>query len=515
MRNRHPIRLTIPNIIKYIREAEDADTISHYENVMVSTYMTTLLYFGTIATIIVQFFFKSQNLKESVFDSLFFLFVAIAFEVIIRADLKTNLVTLVISGLSALTFFFIVIRFYDLIGGTVWIVAFIQLILAMIPITRVMLYSLILTYLIVGFYIVFFQASFRISELNNVLQIFLFAALCIIAAAVHKVNKNRYHKAELYLQEALIKKEEITALYEQIAASEEEAKATLDQLRKTQEQLIQQEKLAGIGQLAAGVAHEINNPLGYISSNFETSRDYFNYYKKTLQTYRNFIHFLPHISAKKLDAKIQEIKELEEDQLDFISSDLEDLFNDIEDGLKRISEIVMGLKTFSRVEQNDQFEDYDLNSGIRNTLLIARNEIKHHARVVEILGDIPMIQAKGSQINQVLLNIILNAAYAVKDKSENLGAIIVSTERLNDYVRCEIEDNGSGIEEKNISKIFDPFFTTKPIGRGTGLGLSIAYDIVVNKHGGEISVESEAGGYTKFIIKLPIKQLKIEIGEKL
>ncbi len=297
-----------------------------------------------------------------------------------------------------------------------------------------------------------------------------------------------------------------------LVENNKELKATLDELKQVQEQLVQQEKLAGIGQLAAGVAHEINNPLGYIYSNVQTSREYFTRYKKMLDSYKAFIDSLHRIPSEKLESKIWEIKTLEEKSgLDFVSTDIEDLFEDVEDGLKRISEIVTSLKSFSRVDHSRELEEYDLNKGIKNTLLMARNEIKHHARVVEVLSDIPVIKAMGNQIDQVLLNIILNAVYAVKARElSDLGLIIVSTHISNGCILCQIEDNGIGIEDVNVKKIFDPFFTTKPTGKGTGLGLSIAYDIIVNKHGGEILVESTPKVGTKFIIKLPIKKTEQE-----
>lgn len=283
---------------------------------------------------------------------------------------------------------------------------------------------------------------------------------------------------------------------------------TLKELEKAQEQLVQLDKLVAIGQLAAGVAHEINNPLGFIYSNFETSVKYFNQYKEIIKVYKNFINYLkPYDDFK---AKIEEIEILEQKYgIEIISSDLEDLFNDIEDGLKRISGTVKGLKTFARVSFNDEFEDYNLNNGIKNTMTIARSSMKYYANYIESLGKIPFIKAKGSEINQVLLNIILNAVYAIKSKNQNeLGTIIVSTNVVDNFVKCEIEDNGVGIDSENLNKIFNPFFTTKPIGHGTGLGLSIAYDIVVNKHRGSLLVDSKLGVGTKFTIMLPINKIE-------
>jgi len=191
--------------------------------------------------------------------------------------------------------------------------------------------------------------------------------------------------------------------------------------------------------------------------------------------------------------------------IDFINSDITDLFNDVSDGLERISKIVMGLRTFSRVDQQNEFEEYDLNNGIQNTLLVANNEIKYHAKVELFLGDIPNIYANGGQINQVLLNIIINAVHATKSKEDiNSSLITVRTYSDERYASCEIEDNGTGIPGNIIGRIFDPFYTTKPVGQGTGLGLSIAYDIIVNKHKGELLVDSKPDAGSKFTVRLPV-----------
>jgi two-component system NtrC family sensor kinase len=518
MKKKVTIKRTVPGIMKALRETEDVKMISTYENMLMCMYATVLLLFAMGVNIVVRYFILSQDITIVLCDCLFFLFLAVAFDVVTRIDLNSNMVTLLISGLFSLTTIFLTIRFYDIIGPAVWTVAFIQLLLIQMRINKIMISfltgTLILTNIYV-FYHSFHTIPYAMNIIYYVIQIVLFVVVFFVSAGVHKVNVNHYDKLAKQLQVVISQKEEITTLYKEILAYEEKTKETVYRLGKTQEQLIQNEKLAGIGQLAAGVAHEINNPLGYISSNFETARKYFTKYKEMLQAFKSFMDNLHNLPAEKLDAKIEEIREIEEkSDLSFISDDMEDLFNDIEDGLKRVNEIVMGLNTFSRVEQDDHFEEYDLNKGIKNTLLMARNEIKHYARVVEQLGNIPVVQVKGSQINQVLLNIIMNAIYAIKAKeSDNLGLIIVSTETANGFVYCRIEDNGTGIVEKNIRRIFEPFFTTKPIGSGTGLGLSIAYDIIVNKHGGQLFVESTPGMGTKFIIKLPIKQARYEAGK--
>ncbi len=312
-------------------------------------------------------------------------------------------------------------------------------------------------------------------------------------------------------QHTLVIIDDITGLkqlQEELKGSNEELQNALIELQRTQNHLIQQEKLAGIGQLAAGVAHEINNPLGFVMSNFETSKNYFEKYKRILDAYRYLKDELLNLGDKNIEIKISDINDLErKENMQFITEDLEDLFKDSKEGLERIGKIITGLRLFSRVDQQNDIAEYDLNEGIQNTLIVVNNEIKYYAAVEENLQNIPIIQANGGQINQVLLNLIVNAVHAIKSKGiEEMGLIKISTSCDDKFIYCCIEDNGEGIAEDNLNKIFDPFFTTKSIGKGTGLGLSISYDIIVNKHDGELQVKSTQGVGSSFIIKIPIHE---------
>ena len=316
-----------------------------------------------------------------------------------------------------------------------------------------------------------------------------------LVVAFNKIQqKEKEHICELEEKQAII------------IEREQLAQDTLKKLKQLQTQLINQEKLAGIGQLAAGVAHEINTPLGYVSSNIETLKNYIMNYRTMLDIYRNFYKEVCKLYPDQSIPEMSTVYNTESKiNIDFINSDITDLFIDVSDGLERISKIVMGLRTFSRVDQQNEFEEYDLNNGIQNTLLVANNEIKYHAKVELFLGDIPNIYANGGQINQVLLNIIINAVHATKSKEDiNSSLITVRTYSDEHYASCEIEDNGTGIPENIVGRIFDPFYTTKPVGQGTGLGLSIAYDIIVNKHKGELLVDSKPDAGSKFTVRLPV-----------
>lgn len=289
-------------------------------------------------------------------------------------------------------------------------------------------------------------------------------------------------------------------LEHRIAARTQELLQKIKELTQTQEQLILQEKMAGIGQLAAGVAHELNNPLGFISSNFQVLQDYLDLLLDLLARYRS----LPENADFE---KIRQVRELEERyKLKNILNDLGDLCSETMDGIKRMGEIVTALRSFSRANWNEQMDDYDLNEGVRTTLLIARNEIKYVAAVTMHLEDVPHVPAMGGQINQVILNILVNAAQAIKSGGRERGLIVLKTDCDGSYVRCAITNNGPPIAEEIRSRIFEPFFTTKPMGQGTGIGLSLSYDIVVNKHKGRMSFTSTEEEGTTFLIELPLKE---------
>jgi two-component system, NtrC family, sensor kinase len=274
-------------------------------------------------------------------------------------------------------------------------------------------------------------------------------------------------------------------------------------LEEAQRKIIRQEKLASIGQLAAGIAHEINNPLGYIKSCFGSLRTYMEKVLSYMRVLEDFSsktkEYAEPGSGSSLVAEKQRLK------IDVILNDFVNIQNETDEGFEKITAIIDGLKNFAHADSARKIINYDLNSGIENTLQILTNEIKYVATVEKKLSPLPLIECIGGEINQVLLNVILNAAQAIKGQKKNtLGKIVVATEAQPGHVVCTVHDDGPGIPEDIIGKIFDPFFTTKDVGEGTGLGLNISYDIV-SKHGGELSVQSDAGRGTEFGIRLPIQ----------
>jgi len=270
-------------------------------------------------------------------------------------------------------------------------------------------------------------------------------------------------------------------------------------LAGTQQQLLQSEKMASIGQLAAGVAHEINNPIGYVHSNIGSLEVYLKDLFRVLDAYgkveAGLAADVPSYSALlKLKAELD---------LTFLRADIPKLILESKEGITRVRKIVQDLKDFSHVDSTHEWKWADLHRGLDSTLNVANNEIKYKADVVKEYGVIPQIECLPSELNQVFLNLLVNAAHAIGD--DQRGTITVRTGIEGQWLWVEIADSGSGIPPENLKLIFDPFFTTKPVGKGTGLGLSLSYGIV-EKHGGRIEIKSEVGKGSVFRVLLPLQR---------
>lgn len=263
------------------------------------------------------------------------------------------------------------------------------------------------------------------------------------------------------------------------------------ELKETQSQMLQKEKMASIGQLAAGVAHEINNPMGFITSNLGTLRKYGG---KLLE----FMTFIVDRSKSLPELREQIETERQKLKIDYVADDLENLITESLEGAERVRKIVADLKSFSRVDEAE-YKVVDLAECLDSTINIVWNELKYKATLKKVYGELPPLRCYPQQLNQVFMNLLVNAAHAI----ENQGEITIRTWSESGWVSVSIEDNGCGIPDDVKARIFEPFFTTKEVGRGTGLGLSISYDIV-KKHGGEITVASESGKGTTFVVRLPL-----------
>ncbi|MGF6398848.1 two-component system NtrC family sensor kinase [Pseudomonas frederiksbergensis] len=283
----------------------------------------------------------------------------------------------------------------------------------------------------------------------------------------------------------------------QFKQASEALQREIDERKQLESQLVQSEKLASLGQLAAGVAHEINNPIGFISSNLGALDGYFKQLQDMLDAYREAENA---IGSSEVIEQLGKLRERVE--LDFLREDIPLLIKESKEGIGRVGQIVKDLKDFSRVDSNQEWQWANLQQGIESTLNIVANELKYKADVVKEFQQLPDIECLPSQINQVIMNLIVNASQAMGPER---GTITLRTGLEGETVSIEVADTGIGIEPDNLQKIFDPFYTTKPVGQGTGLGLSLSYGIV-KKHQGDISVRSEVGVGSTFRVELPVRQ---------
>ena len=281
-----------------------------------------------------------------------------------------------------------------------------------------------------------------------------------------------------------------------VTFNEQLEKRVAEEVGKNREKdtmLLQQDKLASIGQLAAGVAHEINNPVGFIMSNLGTLKKYV----ENLEQYTSLLQGL--VSTEGTFDAQHVVNEMSQKlNIEHIREDIENLIAESLEGTERIKQIVLDLKDFVRADE-DRLKETDLNQCVRSTANIVRSEIKYVADLSLHLNRIPMIICNSQQINQVIANLLVNAAHAITGN----GSITVTTLDENGQVTLSVADTGCGIPPEIIDRIFDPFFTTKEVGHGTGLGLNIS-STIVKKHGGTIRVESEIGTGTTFTVTLPV-----------
>ncbi|WP_154855782.1 7TM diverse intracellular signaling domain-containing protein [Cyclobacterium xiamenense] len=361
--------------------------------------------------------------------------------------------------------------------------------------------------------VVFIMHNLRIIDLGSYANFPLLAgtaieALLLSFALADKINilkKEKEHeqldKLEALKENERLIKEQNLYLEEMVKSRTEELEMTLKNLQNTQTQLVNQEKMASLGQLTAGIAHEINNPINFVSSNISPL-------KRDLKDILELMEIYREKGKEEFNEESKsEIEEMEEDiELDYLIEEVEQLLNGMEDGAKRTVEIVRGLKLFSRVDEQD-VKQVDLHDGLDSTLILLNSNMSGKIKLTKNYGSIPQVECLAGKINQVFMNIISNAIHALLDHpvEGREPELTIGTALENGRVIIKIQDNGPGMPPHVRDKIFEPFFTTKAVGKGTGLGLSIVYTIIEN-HKGTIKVESEEQVGTIFIIDLPINQ---------
>ncbi|MDH4090804.1 MAG: HAMP domain-containing histidine kinase [Cyclobacteriaceae bacterium] len=280
-----------------------------------------------------------------------------------------------------------------------------------------------------------------------------------------------------------------------LASTNDALHATVADLQAAQEQLVQAEKMASLGQLTAGIAHEINNPINFVTANIQPLKDDLDDILKIIGSYEKVVR------EKGMEKEFLEVEQFKQDaQIDFTMREVNDLLKGIEDGAMRTSEIVKGLRNFSRLDQN-VFLKANLNESLESTLTLLHSSFKNRIQIVKDFGKIEEVECFPGKINQVFMNILSNAIQAIPGE----GTVFIRTRQEGNLVKVSIKDTGAGMSEVVRKKIFDPFFTTKDVGKGTGLGLSISFGII-QKHHGEIEVFSNPGEGTEFVISLPVKQ---------
>ena len=314
-------------------------------------------------------------------------------------------------------------------------------------------------------------------------------------AAIAIENARLYHRLEDYNHTLEEKVEQRT---QELQQNNQQLQQTLKKLQRTQAQLIQTEKMFSLGQMVAGMAHEINNPITFIAGNITHAREYFQNLLDLLDLYQAEF---PKPSAS-IENKIEEI------ELEYLGDDLKKLFDSMQTGSDRIQKIVLGLRNFSRLDESEM-KPVDIHEGLDNTLMILQHRLNNPIQLIKIqknYGKLPRVNCYANQLNQVFLHILSNAIDALNTSSNRQQPeIAIATDIKNaHFVHCSIADNGPGMSEKMCQKVFDPFFTTKPVGKGTGLGLTTSYQIVTEQHQGELRCISQPGKGTKFIIEIPI-----------
>jgi signal transduction histidine kinase len=286
----------------------------------------------------------------------------------------------------------------------------------------------------------------------------------------------------------------------ELSESNHELNKTLEDLKQTQTQLVESEKMASLGQLTAGIAHEINNPINFVTSNI-------NPLKRDIEMVLDALAMIesvgmsdaPHADKQK---KINDYKE--ELDFDYLKVEIKHLIKGINEGANRTAEIVKGLRIFSRLDEDD-LKKADLNEGLESTMVIINNLLNNKIKVIKQYGVLPAVECYPGKLNQVFLNIISNAVYAVQKKfgEQTGGEITITTTHDEESVFIKIKDNGTGMDAQTQKKVFEPFFTTKDVGEGTGLGMSIAYN-TIKKHNGQILINSTFNEGTEFTLQIPI-----------
>ncbi|RZL44524.1 MAG: GHKL domain-containing protein [Pedobacter sp.] len=304
---------------------------------------------------------------------------------------------------------------------------------------------------------------------------------------------------KLIREQNIILEKKVQERTEELQSTNSTLNVTLSNLKNTQSQLVDAEKMAALGQLTAGIAHEINNPINFVTSNIKPLELDINDLKEIIDMYEKLD------LDGDLKAQVDNIEAFKKQiDLDFVNNEISSLLSGISEGAKRTAEIIRSLRNFSRVDETDM-KPIDLNEGLQSTLVLVRNNMPDNLTVVKEYGNLPKVECMPGKINQVFMNLVSNAIQAVKTKEiqNEEEFLTIKTWYIDHQVKISIKDSGIGMTDETKHRIFEPFFTTKDIGEGTGLGLSIVFSII-EKHKGHIEVISKLGEGTEFILTLNV-----------
>lgn len=325
-------------------------------------------------------------------------------------------------------------------------------------------------------------------------------------ASCQQALKEAQQAREIAEQALATKNEEFAQCLKTIARKNDELSQKDALLQSSQTQLIQSEKLASIGQLAAGVAHEINNPVGFVLSNLESLQEHIQELTEILTLYSEITDHIPsNALSGTTKQKLNQIQlATQGDSMSFLLEDIQDIFTDSMSGLHRVRDLVASLKSYSHIAEKKHVA-LNINQCIENTLKLVHNELKYKVSVQRAMQTVPEVLGNEGELSQVFTNLLVNACHAC----EQDGVIIIESHADAEFLYASVTDNGSGIAPEKVNAIFNPFFTTKPVGVGTGLGLAVSKDII-ERHDGEISVESEVGSGSTFTLKIPLDRTLTE-----